>query len=221
MDAWTWLGSFAKITRSDIIDAGVNGTMKWTSHPLVDVGIATLCAMANRSRPEDLDADDLNAATEELAEVYFSGIMVSYLTCVFMNSAYVQPGMKLEGKADYKERILKAYRQEPPPELKGVRCAFSGEPAVAIVHRGQIPMLTGEDTLNFFPAGRGGLAIGGPSLTAIQALPMGCRRVEGKLFAVHADVPELTVAMARLYVADNRRLVALSKAGKVTKEAGP
>ena len=85
MDAWTWLGSFAKITRSDIIDAGVNGTMKWTSHPLVDVGIATLCAMANRSRPEDSDADDLNAATEELAEVYFSGIMVSYLTCVFMS----------------------------------------------------------------------------------------------------------------------------------------
>ena len=92
---------------------------------------------------------------------------------------------------------------------------------MAIVHRGQIPMLTGEDTLNFFPAGRGGLPIGGPYLTAIQALPMGCRRVEGKLFAVHADVPELTVAMARLYVADNRRLVALSKAGKVTKEAGP
>jgi len=47
--------------------------------------------MANRDRPDDLCADDLDAVTDELASVYFSGVMISYLTCVFMNSAYVQP----------------------------------------------------------------------------------------------------------------------------------
>src|SRR2546422_3188678 len=113
--------------------------------------------------------------------------------------------------------VLKAYRQAQPRELKGLRCVFSGEPAVAIVHRGQIPMLTGEETLNFYAAGRGGLPIGGPCLTAVQALPMGCKRVEGKLFVVYADSPELMIEMARIYVADNRRLVALAKAGKDRK----
>src|SRR5579883_267839 len=195
--------------------------MNWTSHALVDVGIASLCAMAERTRPGDLTEGDLDRITEELSAVYFGGAMISYLTCVFMNSAYVQPGMKDAGRQDYKERILKAYRQPSPAELAGTRCVFCGEPAVALVHRGQIPLLTGEDTLNFYPAGRGGLPVSGDCLTAIQALPMGCKRVEGKLFAVHADNPELTIAMARRYVEDNRRLVALSRAGKITKESGP
>ena len=60
--------------------------------------------MANRKQPEELAVGDLDAITEELAGIYFSGVLVSYLTCVFMNSAYVQPGMKDEGKAVYKER---------------------------------------------------------------------------------------------------------------------
>src|SRR5437762_4807429 len=102
--------------------------MKWTSHPLVDVGIAALCAMANRDRPEDLGLDDLDAVTEEMASAYFSGVMGSYLSCVFMNSGYCNPTMKAEGRSQYKERILKAYRQDPPPELHDARCVFSGEP---------------------------------------------------------------------------------------------
>lgn len=195
--------------------------LRWTFHPLVDVGIATLCAMANQERPEDLTAEHLDRITEELSEIYFSKLMNSYLTCVFMNSAYVQPNMRPVAAAKYRDEILKAHRRKPPADLNGIRCAFSGEPAVEVVHRGQIPMLTGEETLNFFPAGLGGLLVAGPYLTAIQALPMGCKRVEGKLFAAIADVPELTLALTRRYVEDNRRLIALARAGKLTKDSGP
>ena len=48
--------------------------------------------MNNRSAPQDLTLDDLDNAAREMEEYYFSGLLMSYLTCVFMNSEYVQPG---------------------------------------------------------------------------------------------------------------------------------
>ena len=75
-------------------------TMDWTGNPLVDVGIATLCAMNNLVAPRELTLDDLDNAAREMEEYYFSGLLMSYLTCVFMNSEYVQPGSGEKKKGD-------------------------------------------------------------------------------------------------------------------------
>ena len=152
----------------------LTGRLEWTGHPLIDVGIATLCAMANKRAPGDLTLKDLDQAAREMKEYYFSGLMNSYLTCVFMNSAYVQPNMREEEKAAYEKRVLFAHRWDGDKQTAGLSCVFSGRQASHLIHRGQMPMLTGEDVLNFFPAGQGGLAIAGPFLVALQALPLGC-----------------------------------------------
>jgi len=198
--------------------------LQWTGSPLVDVGIAAVCAMVGKNTPEELTLGDLDTAAKEMEEYYFSGLLGSYLTCVFMNSEYVQPGegpKKIESRKNYAKRVLYAHRSEADRSAAGYRCVFSGLPATHLIHRGQMPMLTGEGVLNFYPSGTGALPISGPYLTALQALPMGGRRAEGKLLIAHSDSSVLTLALARLYVEDNRRLFALSSSGRLPGREGP
>jgi CRISPR-associated protein Cst1 len=197
--------------------------LNWTGHALVDVGIATLCAMSGRRDPALLTLDDLDAAADEMERYYFSGVMTSYLTCVFMNSEYVQPGSgvkKEESRKRYAQRVLRAHRAQADQEANGQMCVFSGLPATHIIHRGQMPLLTGEGVLNFFSGGAGGLFIAGPYLTALQALPLGGRRSEGKLLIAHSDFSELTLELARNFVEDNRRLLALAMTGALPDHEG-
>lgn len=197
--------------------------LDWTGSPLVDVGIATLCAMSGKAGPADLNLGDLDAAAAEMDDYYFSGLLMSYLTCVFMNSEYVQPGTgdnKEQSRRAYSRRVLYAHRSESDPGTAGLICAFSGRPATHLIHRGQMPLLTGADVLNFYPSGLGCLPVSGPYLTAIQALPLGGRRCEGKLLVGHSDCGDVTIELARKYLADNRRLLQLSKAGQLPQKDG-
>ena len=204
-------------------NAGSFRGIDWTGNPLVDVGIATLCAINNRSVPQDLTLEDLDIAAREMEDYYFSGLLMSYLTCVFMNSEYVQPGTgekKEQSREAYAKRVLFAHRSPPDEGAIGLTCAFSGLPATHLIHRGQMPLLTGEDVLNFYPSGLGTLPIAGQYLTALQALPLGGRRCEGKMLIGHSDSGEITVGLAKKYLDDNRRLLQLSKVGQLPQKDG-
>lgn len=198
--------------------------VKFTGHPLADVGVATLCALRGKNTPDALTLNDLDKVADELRNYYFSGLMTSYLSCVFMNAEYVQPGKgkgKQKKRAAYEERVLRAHRWGGDKGTGTLRCAYSRDPATHLVHRSQIPMLTGEDVLNFFPAGQGALPVAGPYLLAIQALPMGGRRAEGKLLFAHSDDPGLTIQLAKKYIDDNRRLLNLARTNKLPAKDGP
>jgi CRISPR-associated protein Cst1 len=197
--------------------------LHWTGHALVDVGIATLCVMSGKDDPTVLTLEDLDSAAMEMERYYFSGALSSYLTCVFMNSEYVQPGSgekKNASRRRYAERVLRAHRASADDVAMGQICSFSGEAATHLIHRGQMPLLTGEGVLNFFPGGSGGLYISGPYLTALQALPLGGRRSEGKLLIAHSDDPSLTIALARNFVEDNRRLLSLAMSDSLPSREG-
>lgn len=198
--------------------------LNWTGHALVDVGIATLCAMSGKDDPTSLTLADLDAAADEMERYYFSGALTSYLTCVFMNSEYVQPGSgpkKEVSRRRYAERVLRAHSWEGDDEARGRQCAFSGQPATHLIHRGQMPLLTGEGVLNFFASGAGGMYVAGPYLTALQALPLGGRRSEGKLLVVHSDAQQLTLSFARRFLEDNRRLLGLAMSHVLPEREGP
>lgn len=180
--------------------------------------------MSGKGDPTLLTLQDLDSAASEMERYYFSGALTSYLTCVFMNSEYVQPGSgekKSATRKRYAERVLRAHRVPMDEEAKGQICAFSGEPATHLIHRGQMPLLTGEGVLNFFAEGSGGLFVFGPYLTALQALPLGGRRSEGKLLIAHSDDPSLTIALARNFVDDNRRLLSLAVSARLPNREGP
>jgi CRISPR-associated protein Cst1 len=179
--------------------------------------------MTNRPAPQDLSFRDLNAAAAEMEEYYFSGLLMSYLSCVFMNSEYVQPGSgerKERSREAYAKRVLFAHGSPSDEGVAGLTCAFSGLPATHLIHRGQMPLLSGKDVPNFYPSGLGALPIAGPYLTALQALPLGGRRCEGKMLVAHSDNGDVTIGLAKHYLEDNRRLLQLSKAGQLPQKEG-
>lgn len=195
--------------------------LDWTGHPLVDVGIATLCAMANKDDPRKLTLNDLDHAADEMAEYYFSGLMTSYNSCVFTMNAYDNATSSPKTKKEYEYKVLRAHRSDGDEGAKGLICPFSGKPATHLIERRQMPMLTGENVLNFYPSLRGALPIAGPYLTALQALPLGGRRVEGKLLIAHSDFPPLTVDFAMKYLHDNRRLLGALRNNSLPQQDGP
>lgn len=196
--------------------------LRWTGHPLVDVGVATLCAMAGKAEPGDVTLEELDAAAAELREAYQDPILVSYLSCVFtMNAPYTNPTMGDANRQAEIERVLMAHRSTGEPEAQGLRCVFSGRPATHLIHRAHMPMLTGAGVMNFFPAGRSELPVSGALLVALQALALGGRRTEGRLLIIHCDDPQWTLSFARSYLERNRKLIDLARRGELPESQGP
>lgn len=197
--------------------------MEYITHPYVDIGIATITAFVNKQHPSQLQPSDLERVVEYVTREYVQQPLRSFLTVVFPNSGFTQPAFfsQPERQLDYAKRVLQSYRSEVP--LLNERCVFTGQPAVAIpfgdkeglapgrAFRQHIPLLTGEDVMNFFPYGDSGLPVSGEALLAIQVFPLGCAKSAGRLLAVHSDNTRITFHFARTFLAENRRLVQLAQ----------
>jgi hypothetical protein len=179
--------------------------------------------MSEKTDPAELTHEDLTSCATRMEQLYFGGPLGTFLTCVFPNSEYVQPGdpaAKAAKRKQYAADILFAFAV-PSPEQTAAPCVFSGLPSTHRINRVHMPLLTGKDVLNFFPNAEGGLNIAGPYLTALQALPLGGRRCEGRLLIVHADHPTLTLQFAQRYWQDNLRLLNLASANLLPLGKGP
>jgi CRISPR-associated protein Cst1 len=190
--------------------------LKWTGHPLADVGVAT-----GKDDPAELTLEVLDSAGKEIKAAYEDSAMVSFLSCVYMNAPYIQPNMKPEEYAKKTARLTQPHRGKPDVGIEGLVCAFSGDPAHLLLRRSDMPMLMGEDYLNFYPAGLTGLPVAAPYGLAIHALALGGRRSEGKLLIVHCDDPKWTLQFVRRYVARNRLIINLSRENRLPAEDDP
>jgi CRISPR-associated protein Cst1 len=188
----------------------MSALLHWTGHALVDVGMAGLCAFAKRDRPEALTLEDLDGAAALMEREYYTGALGPYLSCVFMNSSFVQPSEGVEKKKAFIDRYLHGHRATSHPSMIGLRCAFSGEPATSPLVRTHLPLFSGEGVLNFRPNGEVAVPAAGAYVVALMFLPLASRRSEGRLLAVHADDPALTIRFAHRYLEDNRRLLAMA-----------
>lgn len=202
--------------------------LRYTGHPLLDVGIATIVAFAKKERPEDLTEKDLEAIADYMAKNYTVNPLRSYLTVAFPNSGFTQPAFfkQPEKQEIYKERVFRAFRQKPSGNM-GEQDAYFGLPAANIsfnvpkpgkpdlppgrAYRQHIPLLTGEDVINFFPNGDAGLPVSGLAMLAIQAIPLGSAkcstRHSGRLvsvLSVHSDNPRIMLEFAKRFLQENR-----------------
>uniref|UniRef100_A0A7C4QT91 Type I-B CRISPR-associated protein Cas8b1/Cst1 n=1 Tax=Schlesneria paludicola TaxID=360056 RepID=A0A7C4QT91_9PLAN len=196
--------------------------LNWTGHPLADVGVATLCAMAGKDDPRDLTIEDLDAAGEELRAAYTDPVFTAYLSCVFtLNSPYTNPTISELNRVSAINRLVSPHRVQPDEGAAHLQCVFSGKAATHLLDRAQMPMLTGAGVLNFFPAGRSELPVAAPYVLAIQALALGGRCCEGKLLIVHCDHPRFTLEFASRYLARNRQLINLAMTNRLPEADGP
>jgi len=206
--------------------------LNYTGHPLVDVGIATISAFVKKRDPASLTETDLDKVADFMARQYVVDPLKTFLTVAFPNSGFTQPAFNKnpEKRDEYAKRVLRGYKADVP-KLKE-RCVFTGKPAVGVAFsdklppgrafRQHIPLLTGENVINFFPWGDAGLLVSGEALLAIQAFPLGCAKCGDRLLAVHSDNPDLTYEFAAEFLEHNRKAIALAQQGgsKKLPEAG-
>lgn len=199
--------------------------LKFSGHPFVDIGVATITAFAQKETPEALELGDLERMASYLEEIYLHPSLVSLLSIIFtMNAGYTQPGFSKspERRKLYATKVLKAFSPASPRQEE--RDTFLGFPIAAIsfdadeegklppgrTYRQHIPLITGEEVINFFPYGDAGLPVSGETLLAIQSFPLGCLKISGKLLAVHSDNPEITLFFAKRFFEQNRQGIQLA-----------
>lgn len=183
--------------------------LKFTGHPLVDVGVAGVCAFTAKNWPEDVTLDDLDLVSDFLIEKYYSRALGTYLSCVFMNASFVQPNESKAKSKEFQDKILRAHRAEPDARVKGMSCVFAGLPATAALVRTHLPLFSGEEIVNFRPAGQTFVPVAGAYVVPLMFLPMAGRRSEGRLLVVHSVDSSLMIRFAKKYLADNQRLLSL------------
>lgn len=195
--------------------------LKYTGHPLVDVGIATVAAFVRKPDLASITETDLDKVADFIEQEYVVDPLKSFLNVAFPNSGYTQPAFERmpEKRREYANRVLRGYKTGI--SLLNERCVFTGEPAIAIAlseklplgraFRQHIPMLTGEGVINFHPWGDAGLPVSGKALLCIQALPLGCAKCGGKLLAVHSDNTDLIYDFAFEFLDYNRKALLLAQ----------
>lgn len=205
--------------------------LNYNGHLYFDIGVATLSAFAGKQDPSRLTINDLDRMADYIQREYVKQPLRAFLTVVFPNSGFTQPAYfeQPEKQSDYSRRVLKSYDESLP--VTDEKCVFTNQPAVAVsfdvndklppgrAYRQHIPLLTGEGCLNFFPSGDAGLPVSGEAMLAIQAFPLGCAKVSGRLLAVHSDNEELILHFASTFLMQNRRYVQLAQESGSTKMA--
>lgn len=204
--------------------------LNYTGHPFIDVGLATLTAYAGKRRIADLNAADLDRAAQYVEQNYVLPPLRGHLTMAFTSNAWFvqdafnpdKPGLSPEKRAERqatRDRWAAHHlRQwELGEESSGELCVFTGLPAAARelsgklepgrIGRNQMPLLQGDDAINFFTGGSPGLPVAPEVLLALQFMPMGCAKVGVGLLAVHADNEHLTCEFARAFLDQNHRAV--------------
>jgi len=209
--------------------------LRYTGHPLVDVGAATILAYSSKHKLSDITDSDLEKMADYISKEYVVNPLKSFLTVAFPNSGFTQPAFeKSPGKRDeYAARVTRCFSSDKP--VLNERCVFTGDPATGVsfgdkdnyppgrAFRQHIPLLLGEDKINFFPEGDSGLPISGKAMLCIQTMPLGCAKCGGKLLAVHSDNPEITELFAMHFLKNNERAISAAHVANGTKlpEAGP
>ncbi|NPA06349.1 MAG: type I-B CRISPR-associated protein Cas8b1/Cst1 [Chloroflexi bacterium] len=204
------------------------GNWDYTGHPLVDVGLATLTAFARKRHPRQLTQEDLRTAAQYMAANYVVEPLKSFLTVAFPNSGFTQPAYN---RAPQKRRIYAQKVLVAPLDAETTRefDPLTGQRAVHLpldikdqlppgrAYRQHVPLLTREGVINFFPYGDAGLPVSAMTLLAIQALPLGCAKVGGRLLALHSDDPDLLLRFARTFLQTNLQNIQAAQAAGDTK----
>lgn len=217
--------------------------LQYTGHPFIDVGLAALAAHAGRRRIADLTSEDLDRAASYVEDNYVRPPLRGHLTMAFTSNAWFvqdafnpdKPELSAEKRAERQSTrdrwAAHHLRQwEQPQESSGERCVFTGLPAAARelsgkleagrIGRNQMPLLQGDDAINFFTGGTSGLPVAPHALLALQFMPMACAKVGVGLLAVHADSESLTLAFADVFLKQTVRDVTLAQSSGEDKLPG-
>ncbi len=197
------------------------GLLRFTGHPFFDIGAATIAAFNEKPDIYSITEADLKKVADYIEREYQMEPLKSFLGVAFTTNAWFnQPAFNKhpEKRKEYSNRLLRSYHQDIPKSSD--RCVFTGRLAIAVAFsdklpdgrafRQHIPLLTGENVINFYPWGKVGLPVSGEAILCIQAFPLGCAKCGGRLLAVHSESPNLTYEFAYEFFKMNQKALTLA-----------
>lgn len=204
----------------------------YTGHPFVDVGLATMAAYRGK-RLSELHDEDFIAVADYIEQNYIIPPLRGHLTMAFTSNAWFiqdafnpdKPELSTEKRAERRATrdrwAAKHTRQWQQEGVGNEVCVFtglataplelSGKLAPGRLGRAQMPLLQGDDSINFFPDGNPGLPVSPVALLALQFMPMGCAKCGVGLLAVHADDEQLTQAFVQRFVTENTQAISMAQ----------
>ncbi len=214
----------------------------YTGHPFIDVGFATMTAFVGKQRFADLDTQDLQRIADYIEANYVRQPLRSFLTVAFTSNAWFaqsafnpdRPGLSPEQQVEARQKrrhwAERHLRQWALAVTNTEPCLFTGLPAAGLelsqklqpgrVGRAQMPLLQGDDAINFFINGDPGLPMAPEAILALQTMPLGCAKIGGGLLAVHCDDEQLTIGFANQFLQRNLSDVARAQAAGEEKLPG-
>lgn len=199
--------------------------LKWTNHPIVDVGVATLTAFAEKNIPEEVTFEDLEKFAKYAEESYFipvvdekgknTTLFNSYLSVLFtLNFCGTNPSISLNDRKKNIKKLLWSFTEKPDSSLP--KCAYCGnssikQPTSDLAFRDLVPMITGRGVINFFPYGNAGLPLCSLCTVAIQAIAIGVPMCSGRALIISSDDPLLTLSITQKWLPDTKARIQLSK----------
>ena len=209
--------------------------LNYTGHPFIDVGDAAITAFVGKRRLEEVTPEDLEKVVKYIELNYVRPPLRGYLTMAFTSNAwFIQDAFNPEKarlseeertkrrttRDDWANRHLHQWQSQEASldEL----CVFTGQPAIVTslsgklpssrAGRAQIPLLQGDDAINFFANGDAGLPISGLALLALQFFPLGCAKCGIGLLAIHSDNENLTYQITSRLLKQNISAITLAQA---------
>ncbi len=172
--------------------------LRWTKHPLVDMGLAAIILEADCNRPEEITQEHWRVVMQRLKKYYAnrsfdkpSGILFT-LNAPFTNPAYSKKPEERTAAVDAAFAIALG-KTKPQPEP----CTFfSDRRACVRAARDQVPMLMGRDQMNFYAMGASELPLSDLAYGCLLALPLATPVISGKMAIVAADDPYLLLTIA-------------------------
>lgn len=215
-------------------------TLKYTGHPFVDVGVAAITAYAEKTAPAEVTGEDLEKIADFIERNYVRPPLRGHLTMAFTSNAWFiqdaynpeKPGLAAEERQarqktrkEWADRHLRQWQAEVTSEAE--QCVFTGDPAVAIAlsgklpeghaGRAQVPLLQGDDSINFFAYGFSGLPVSALGLLALQFFPLGCAKCGVGLLAVHSDNHRLAYKLTSRFLHQNISAIIQAQAAGVER----
>ncbi|MHA1780448.1 MAG: type I-B CRISPR-associated protein Cas8b1/Cst1 [Candidatus Thorarchaeota archaeon] len=182
-----------------------------TGNPFVDTGLAVLCVLTGKSRPEEIIRPALGKQIEYISNVYVHKDWKRHIHgLLFPNSELANPSLK-DGPARYKQLLEDLF--EKAESINGTgNCSICGRRDGLPVNKTRVPLFGSKKFINFFPGGLTGERVCPNCLLAIQFFMLGIEKV-GRPLMLHS--PSWTIQMA--YV---KRIVQEIKRKSSAKEGG-
>ncbi|PKP59983.1 MAG: type I-B CRISPR-associated protein Cas8b1/Cst1 [Candidatus Altiarchaeales archaeon HGW-Altiarchaeales-1] len=178
---------------------------KFTGDPFVDAGIWAICGWVGKTKPEELDKEDLKKITGDIVQLYLTEKWAKSLFSIFPNNPITNPSVK-DKKTRYSNYLngLIGYINKMPAEATG-NCISCGHRDVKEIRtKTDIPLIGSGTMINFFPSGQSGGDYCPACTFAVQFSPLVLYRC-GKLLLVHSNSDKIMRYWSKKAIKDVRR----------------